>query len=176
MSAPPLSMSKLKPTPSDEIGLIERSSHQLRSFGKTLALGGALYMGMYAAGGVADSINESLRQSARAEAMQTIRDCRDVVLCTLGKISLSNSSRMNPQGLNRMDYKTLETIQLGDHLCKVGKSDFGYVISIGKTLYLAGRDETELQWTIDEVKKNLNAISESRTSISHAVAYADDRK
>lgn len=131
-------------------------------------------MGMYVAGGVADSINESLRQSARAEAMQTIRECRDAVLCTLTKISLSNGARVNPQGRNRMDYKTLETIQLGDHVCKVGKSEFGYVIVIDKTLYLAGRDETELQWTIDEVKKNLNAISQNRSSISHAVAYADE--
>lgn len=169
-------MSKLKPTPSNEIGLIESSSHQLRSFGKTLALGGALYMGMYAAGGVVDGINESLRQSARAEAMQTIRECRDVVLCTLTKISLSNSARMNPNNEKGAIYKIVNTIQLGDHECKIGKIESGFVISIGKMSYLAGRDETELRWTIDEVKKNLNAISESRSSISHAVAYADDRK
>ena len=88
-------MSKSENPSSEERGSIGRSIRPIQSFGKTLALGGALYLGMYAAGGVGDAIEGELRNSARAEAMEMIHECRDAVLCTLGKISLANGSQIH---------------------------------------------------------------------------------
>lgn len=160
-------MTKLKGPSSEESGLAGRSVHSKRSLGKTLALGGVLYMGMYAGGGVSDAIEAKLQNSARAEAKEVTSECRDAVLCTLTKISQANQSEMNP---NVKGYKTLRSIHLGAHECRIGQTDDGgFVIAIGKTLYLAGQTESELECVISEVNKNLDLMGNSRGRIGNTM-------
>ncbi len=67
-------------------------------------------------------LDTSRQNNARAEAVQTINGCRDLVKCTLGKISLAFQSQF--PDLREVKYKlTGKSVTLGDESFKIGQSE-----------------------------------------------------
>jgi len=122
-------------------------------------------------GSVGDKINSHLEESARAEAIATITECRDKVKCYLTDISLRNNNQVEDWA-RRVDYKIIDTIKLGEYECKVGKTESGFIIAIGDTVYLVGKTEQELNNNLNEIKEKLNQISDSRNGMKEAFALS----
>ena len=105
-------------------------------------------------------IDESNQNKARAEAQQTITDCRDTVRCTLGKISLAYEKKF--PGIRKVNSKlTDQTIALDGKTFKVGMSKkYGNVlIDEDGTQFLATHN---LGNTVENVNAVLRAEGETK--------------
>jgi len=105
-------------------------------------------------------INNMRQNQARAEAQQSIRDCRDSVRCTLGKISLTYQKKF--PGLRSVDSKlTGQTITLDGKTFKVGFSEKhgNVLLDQDGTQFLATHD---LSNTIENVNAVLRSEGETK--------------
>jgi hypothetical protein len=133
-----------------------RPSKRLGIVPTTLAVLGATFVGQAAL----SHFDETRQHNARAEAQRTVTDCRDVVRCTLGKISLAYQTKF--PGMRSVDSKlTGQTVTLGGTTFKVGFAEkLGNVlIDEDGTQFLATED---LDNTIETVNAVLNSETETK--------------
>jgi hypothetical protein len=151
---------------------VGRSKSFLRS---PLAIGAMTLGFLVGPGMVAGAVNDHLRESAKVSAQEIAEDSRDMVQSTLMKIHLWNIDRVNPK-VRTVKPEYFGSVQLGDYVCGLGHSPYGYIINIGKRAFLVGQTKADLDAAIQKVKEALVAVQDQRSGIRNTLALAGERR